>query len=142
VRLGHHIVLVEEGHGARDAVGRARLLGIDTHHVHVIGAVQSERLAHVEGTRGVRAPIVGHHHGPPLGQRGRDSDNRAGILLHHHGERVVWRVLRFKVKKGVLAEHDEVIVLGLQENMRGWEPGILEDVVRAPCLGTPLGKAL
>jgi hypothetical protein len=42
----------------------------------------------------------------------------------------------------VLPEHDEVILLGLQDNMLGWEPGILEYLARYICLGTPLCTVL
>jgi len=51
-------------------------------------------------------------------------------------------LLGFKVKKGVLPEHDQVTGFGLQENMLGWEPGILEYLARYTCLGTPLCTVL
>jgi hypothetical protein len=38
----------------------------------------------------------------------------------------------------MLPEHDEVILLGLQENMLGWQPGILEYLARYTRLGTSL----
>jgi hypothetical protein len=114
-------------------------MGIDAHYVHVIGASQAERLEHVEGTCRVWAPIIRDEHCPPLGQRRRDSDHRTWTLLYHHGEGIVRCILGFKMKEGILSEHDEVIVLGLQENMRSGEPGILEDLARDPCLGTALG---
>jgi hypothetical protein len=63
-------------------------------------------------------PIVGDNHRSPFDQGGRDSDDRTRALLHNHGEGFIRLILGFKVKKGVLPEHDEVIVLGLQENMR------------------------
>jgi hypothetical protein len=133
---------LEEGHSALDTKVRVRLMGIDTHDMHFVGIVQSERLEHVKSTRCVRAPIVRDEHCLPLGQRRRDSDNRARTLLHDYGEGIVRRVLRFKVKKSVLSKHDEVILLDLQENMRSWDPGILEYLARDICLGTPLGTVL
>jgi hypothetical protein len=138
MRFGHNVMPLQEGHSTRCATGRAFLLGIDTHHVHVVGVVQAERLEHVQGTRRVWAPIVGDHHRLPLGQGGRDSDDRTRALLHDYVERFIRLFLGFKVKKGVLPEHDEVIFLGLQENMLGGEPGILEELARDTCLGTPL----
>ena len=45
-------------------------------------------------------------------------------------------MLRFKVKKGVLPEHDEVIPLGLQKDLLGRETNILEDLAGDICLGT------
>jgi hypothetical protein len=129
---------LQEGHSALGATGGAFLLSIDTHYVHVVGAVQAERLEHVQGTRRVWALVVGDKHRMSLDQCGRDSDDRTRTLLHDHGEGFIRLFLGFKVKKGVLPEQDEVILLGLQENMLGREPGILEELARDTCLGTPL----
>jgi hypothetical protein len=63
-------------------------------------------------------------------------------VFHDHVQRFVRLFLGFKVKKGVLPEHDEVILLGLQENMLGGEPGILEELIPDTCLGTPLCTVL
>jgi hypothetical protein len=78
----------------------------------------------------------------PLGQCGRDSDDRTRTLLHDYVERFIGLFLGFKVKKSVLPEHDKVILLRLQENMLGREPGILEGLVRDTRLGTPLRTVL
>jgi len=61
-------------------------------------------------------------------------------------EGVVGLLLRFKVKKGVLTEQDEVIALSLQKDLLGGETNILEDLAgdiglsTAPC--TVLQKLL
>src|SRR5262245_37225399 len=39
-------------------------------------------------------------------------------------------MLRFKVKKGVLTEHDEVILLGLEKDLLGWQTNILEPMFK------------
>ena len=53
MRLGHNAMPLQEGYSALGVTGRTFLLDIDTHHVHVVGAVQPERLEHVQGTRRV-----------------------------------------------------------------------------------------
>lgn len=70
-------------------------------------------------------PIVRHDHRPSLGQRGWNSDDRARTLLHDHVERVVRRVLRGTVKKGLLPEHDQILLCGLQEQARGGSTDLL-----------------
>jgi hypothetical protein len=90
----------------------------------------------------VRAPVVGHDDDSPFGQGGRDSDDRTWALFQHDVEGGIRLLLGCKVKKGVLPEHDEVRVLGLQENMLGWEPGILEELACDTCCGTPLCTVL
>src|SRR5262245_19338991 len=102
--LSRNVMTMQEGHSVLGATCSSFLLGIDTHHVHVIGTVQSECLEHVEGTRRVWAPIIGDNHCPPRGQRGRDSDDRARTLLHDCVQRFVRLGLCFKVKKGLLTE--------------------------------------
>ena len=136
MRLGHNVMPLQEGYSMLGATGRVFLLGIDTHYMHVVGTGQSERLEHVQGTRRVWAPIVGDNHRLPLGQCGRDSDDRARTLLHDHVERCIRFFLGFKVKKGVLPEHDKVIPLGLQKDLLSRETTILEELAGNICLGT------
>jgi len=57
-------------------------------------------------------------------------------------EGFVGLLLGFKVKKGVLTEQDQVIPLGLQENLLGGQTDILEYLARHIGLGTPLGTVL
>jgi hypothetical protein len=45
-------------------------------------------------------------------------------------------LLRFKVKKGVLTEQNEVIPLGLEKDLLGWQTNILEELAGDICLGT------
>jgi hypothetical protein len=51
-------------------------------------------------------------------------------------EGVVGLLLRFKVKKGVLTEQDQVIALGFQKNLLGGETNILKDLAGDIGLGT------
>jgi len=53
-------------------------------------------------------------------------------------EGVVGLLLRFKVKKGVLAEQDQVIALGLQKYLLSGETNILEELAGDTCLSTTL----
>jgi hypothetical protein len=117
-------------------------MGIDAHDMHFVGIVQPYSLEHLQGPHRVRAPIVGNDHYPPRRQGGGDSDDRTWTLFQHRVEGGIRLLLGFKVKKGVLPEHDEVILLSLQENMLGWEPGILAYLARYTCLGTALCTVL
>src|SRR5207249_7352019 len=87
-------------------------------------------------TSRVQAPVIRHDHCPPLWEGSRDGDDRARTLFEHHLESIVGLLLRFKVKKGVLAEQDEVIALGLQQDLLSGETNILEDLAVDLCLGT------
>jgi hypothetical protein len=55
---------------------------------------------------------------------------------------VVGLLLCFKVKKGVLTEHNKVIPLGLQQDLLSGETSILEDLAGDICLGTALRTVL
>ena len=142
MRLGYHVVPLQEGHGAVDIEVRFLLMSIDTHDVHFVGIVQPYSLEHLQGPNRVQAPVVCNDHYPPRGQCGGDSDDRTWTLLQHRVEGGIRLLLSFKVKKGVLPKHDEVILLGLQENLLGWEPGILEYLARYTGLDTSLCTVL
>jgi hypothetical protein len=64
------------------------------------------------------------------------SQSGTRTLFKHHLEGVVGLLLRFKVKKGVLPEQDEVIPLGLEKDLLGWQTNILEKLAGDLCLGT------
>ena len=70
------------------------------------------------------------------GQRRQDVDSVEGPRVEGG-----IRLLSFKVKKGVLPKHDEVILLALQENLLSWAPGILEYLARYTGLGTSLAQS-
>ena len=142
IRLGHNMMAVQEGHSTLDAALCLLLLGINTHDVHLPGVLQPEHLEHLQGTSRVQAPVIRHDHYPPLRQGAGDSDNRARALFEHHLESIVGLLLRFKVKKGVLTEHDEVVALGLKEDLRSRGTRILEHLAGDICPGTALRTAL
>src|SRR5262249_42069952 len=110
--LGYNMVAVQEGHSALDAAVCMLLMGIDTHDMHLLGVRQSQNLEHVQGTSRVQAPVIRHDHCPPLGEGSGNGDDRTWTLFEHYLQGVVGRLLRFKMEKGVLTEHDEVIPLG------------------------------
>jgi hypothetical protein len=96
----------------------------------------------VQGTSRVQAPIIRYDHCLPHREGGRNGDDRTRTLFEHHLEGIIGLVLRFKVKKGVLPEQDEVISLGLQQDLLGWQTNILEDLAGDICLGTAPRTAL
>jgi len=113
-------------------------MSIDAHNMHFVSIVQLESLEHLQGSHRLQAPVVCNDYYLPCGHCNGDSDDRTRTLFQHRVEGGIRLWLSFKVKKGVLPEQDEVILLGLQENMLGWEPGILEYLARYICLSTPL----
>ena len=76
----------------------------------------------------MQAPVIGHDYGLPLGQGSGDSDEWTWALFEHRLESVVGLLLRFKVKKGMLTEQDEVVALGLQKDLLSRETNILEEL--------------
>jgi hypothetical protein len=130
------MVAVQEGHGTLDTAVGVRLIGIDTHDMNFMRAFQPEHLEHLQGTSRVQAAIIRHDHYLPCGEGGGHGDDRAWTLFEHHLEGLVGLLLRFKVKKGVLPEHDEVIPLRLQKDVLGRETNILKNLAGDICLGT------
>ena len=47
MRLGYHVVPLQEGYGARDAEVRLLLMGIDTYDMHFLDFVQFDSLEHL-----------------------------------------------------------------------------------------------
>ena len=66
--LDRHVVPLQEFHGALDAAGCVLLIGGNTHDMHLVRAVQPDRLEHLQGTGRLRTAIIGDHHRLPRGQ--------------------------------------------------------------------------
>ena len=142
IRMSHNIVALQEGHGRLNTAICLLLMWIDTHDMHFLGALQSYNLEHMQSTSRVQAPVIRHDYYTPLWQGSGDGNDRPWALFEYHVQSIVGLLLRFKVKKGVLTEHNEVIPLGRQQDLLSRETSILEDLAGDICLGTALCTVL
>ena len=87
-----------------------------------------------ERPSGLKAAIVGDQRRLAPGQGRGHGDNRPGAVLDHPPERVVGAGRRLEAEAGLAPQQDQVVALGLQEDLLGRQPHVLQKLARDPRL--------